>query len=416
MLKASSKCLLVVFLSFGLGMWFEALSVYAQRFLNQAEAGRMEDYVDFYAAGRMVVDGHAGQIYDLEAIGRVQRLLVGLPADSSGYMPFSNPPFVALAYAPLSLLSLGTMSLVVAALQLLLIGGCSIALVKLVMPSSRAEGVLLVAGFWSLWPLIIMFALGQQTMVLFLGFLAWVWLETSGHERSAGAALALLLIKPHLAVIPAGVLVWKHRWLTLQGFLATGLVFALVSVVVSGPHVLIGYPQSLLNRAAWDHFELGHKQIFYGWDGFFWQFVPWGSPVHYGLVLILSVVTVAVMVQLWRGEVDVHSRRFFYAASATILATILVSPHLLLHDLMLVAASLALSARACRLQTGELGIWVPAAVVAWLTMTIGPLSGLNIVTPVIALLLVVNAVEATTRGALQTVRAVRSDEVARLAA
>ena len=402
MLTKWTRVLLVLFAAFGICMWFEASSAYAERFLGHAETGRLEDYVDFYAAGHMVLRGDAKDIYDLEAIGKVQRSLIGLSQDATGFMPFSNPPFVALAYAPLSLLSLSQMSMVIAAAELALIAAFCVVLLKIVKPSSTVEGVLVVTGVLSLWPLIMMFALGQQTLLLILAWLGWLWLEKTGRQGAGGVVLALLLIKPHLALIPLGVLVWKQRWTTLQGFLAAGAVMAAVSVLMSGPHVVIDYPNSLLDRAAWDHIELGHHQVFYGWDGFLWQFFSWGSVVHYGLIAVLTLVTLGALTQAWRGDFDVASPRFFYAVSATMLATILVSPHLLLHDLVFVVASLALSARAAQMQTGNHNAWLLAGVFAWFVLLIGPMSGINFVTPMIFGLLVANVLQARSCEAVES--------------
>jgi hypothetical protein len=142
-----------------------------------------------------------------------------------------------------------------------------------------------------------------------------------------------------------------------------------------------------LERAGWDNFELGHEQRFYGWNGFLWQFLPWASAGHVGLSLLLSALTVGLAALPWRDRIDIGSPRFYYASAAQVLATLLINPHVLSHDLALIVVALALAARAERRASGSFGTWRSLAIVCWFALLIGPLSGLNFVTPLLAALL-----------------------------
>ena len=63
------------------------------------------DYIAFHAAGRLVLSGHAAQLYDHAAVSAVQDNLLGglIPGF---YDAFRNPPFFALVFAPLAALDL----------------------------------------------------------------------------------------------------------------------------------------------------------------------------------------------------------------------------------------------------------------------------------------------------------------------
>jgi hypothetical protein len=161
-----------------------------------------------------------------------------------------------------------------------------------------------------------------------------------------------------------------------------------VSVVVSGPHVLIDYPRSLLDRAGWDHYEFGHRQVFFGWNGFLWQVFAWGSPGHVAGTILLSVATVVIIAACWRHAFEPESRAFYPACSALILGTILVNPHVLMHDLTLLIAAIAFSARADRDRFGSYGYWPAIAVGCWAACLFGVVTDVNVVTPAIAGLLV----------------------------
>src|SRR5258708_37072168 len=63
------------------------------------------DYIAFHTAGRLVLSGHAEQIYDKPALFAVQDLLLG--GRSPGfYDAYRNPPFFGLIFAPLATLDL----------------------------------------------------------------------------------------------------------------------------------------------------------------------------------------------------------------------------------------------------------------------------------------------------------------------
>src|SRR5262249_35105106 len=74
------------------------------------------DYIAFHAAGRLVLSGQAGQLYDHSAVSAIQDDVLLGGRIPGFYDAFRNPPFFALLFvpfAPLALLSaFGTWSIV----------------------------------------------------------------------------------------------------------------------------------------------------------------------------------------------------------------------------------------------------------------------------------------------------------------
>jgi hypothetical protein len=60
------------------------------------------DYAAFYGAGRIIAEGEFGELYNWNRQLDSQKDL--FPGDDKSFLPFMNPPYVALAYLPLSLL------------------------------------------------------------------------------------------------------------------------------------------------------------------------------------------------------------------------------------------------------------------------------------------------------------------------
>ena len=388
--------LLGAFVLIGAGLWALATLGYVDRYSGRSEYGQIEDYVAFHAAGSLVADGRGGDIYDLDVLGAVERESVGVEGDR--VMAFSYPPFVAVVWAPLGLLSLDDASPLIALTGVLLVAIAAAGLIRLLQPRTNVVRFGVLAGFLSFLPLLEMYSLGQMTMLLFLGWLGWVLAESHGRERLGGVALALLLVKPHVAVVAVAVLLLKRRWPALQGFAATGVVFAAVSLLTAGPSVVVDYPLSLVDRTQWDHLELGGGHTYYGWNGFFGQMLPWGGAAHVALTIAFTVLTLDVLYLTWRGPVLHGSDRFYAAAGSLVLAAMLVSPHVLGHELALAPLALALYARAHLQRTGDYGPWTAAGLGAWLLLLVAPVSGVNFVTPLFAALMLVELREVNRRG------------------
>lgn len=67
-------------------------------------AGTHDDFLAFFAAGRLVLEGHPAGLYLPSAITAIERTIIPGPVGANGYMPFLNPPFAAVVLAPLALL------------------------------------------------------------------------------------------------------------------------------------------------------------------------------------------------------------------------------------------------------------------------------------------------------------------------
>src|SRR5438876_6942974 len=63
------------------------------------------DYIAFHTAGRMLLDGRGGQLYDPAAVRAVQADTT-LDRIPGLYDPLRNPPFFALVFVPFALLDL----------------------------------------------------------------------------------------------------------------------------------------------------------------------------------------------------------------------------------------------------------------------------------------------------------------------
>ena len=80
--RAGVALLLIAMLAVALAFWLQVFGVKATQASNPDPTDRYQDYVVFYAAGRLVVDGKAENLYDVATISaRETEALAILPTD-----------------------------------------------------------------------------------------------------------------------------------------------------------------------------------------------------------------------------------------------------------------------------------------------------------------------------------------------
>src|ERR1017187_6555702 len=92
--------------------------------------GTHNDFLAFYGAAHLTLHGQISQIYNPTVMTQFQRTIVHHSVGANGYMPFLNPPFIAVLLSPLALLSINDARVVWLILNLILISGIAYWLVK----------------------------------------------------------------------------------------------------------------------------------------------------------------------------------------------------------------------------------------------------------------------------------------------
>ena len=311
------------------------LAVYVSQWATLTPAQvASSDFTGLYVGGSLLRAGHGAAIYDPGLQASLQaRLLAPLVR---GDLPFVNPPAAAAVLAPLSLLPLAAAFRVWQAAQLLaLVAAVALAAGAAPWPAAMrrsavpvAVALAALAGVGTL-PLGL---LGQWDGVsaLAIGGAYALWRRES--RLAAGAALAAgtLLAKPHLAVGLAVLLVcWRDRRV-LAGAAAAVVGLGVVSLAAVGP-AGVGAFLGAVGRDAglWPLASmLGFTGLTGSWLG--------GGALAQTLAGVASVAALAVCAVL--GRRLAHDRGVLepVLAAATVLS-LLVAPHMLSQDLVLLA-------------------------------------------------------------------------------
>lgn len=197
-----------------------------------------------YTAGYMVRAGHAHELYDYGAQKSFQDRLV---SPEPMMMPFIRPPFDALAYTPLSMLSyrlayllLLTLNVVIVALSLFLLRPYTEQL------RSRYRWLLVVL-FASFVPLGSALTMGQDSIFLLALLILSMLALDKKKDVAAGIFIGLGLFKFHIVLPLALMLLFWRRFRFFAAFLCVAAALAGISLWLVGPKQVRLYVGSLLS-------------------------------------------------------------------------------------------------------------------------------------------------------------------------
>ena len=307
-------------------------------------AGAHHDFLAFYAAGKLVLDGNPGGLYDAAAITAIQRTVIPSPVGANGYMPFINPPFAAVAFAPLAALPAQASRAAWALLSLAMLGAAGAWIAGPLRSRERVAGaLLLVLSF----PAYHSLAEGQWSAAMLLGGLVALQAARRGSWRLAGLALATWWLKPQLIALPILALALDRRWPAVAWAFGGGVALMLASLPFVGVGAYITYVGYLVQvgvshfngagavaRSVWQ----GDLSTAEGLNGLLVGFLGQGAVVSMD---VLWALLAAGLVALWLVAGRLQHPGFESAGGRRMLAAgitivLLVNPNLFVQDCVLV--------------------------------------------------------------------------------
>lgn len=296
------------------------------------DLARTSDFAGTYAAATLWRTGHGDLMYSSPAEERVLRA-TGTPADHLD-VPFENPPSAAVVASPLSLLDPVTAYRVWSLLQLGLIALAVLIAARAAPWPARAGPVVRLAACLAAIAGVgtfLLFAEGQWDGPVALGvafaYASW----RRGHGGRAGFAIGftMALAKPHLALGLVAFATGRRDRRALAG-IATGAATAvLLSVLGGGFGATSAFVHALLTPS---YNPLTQMQ---GASGLVASWLGQGGLALAAIVACMAGgILVAGRLGSWsRGRADLLEPAF----AGAVAMTLFVAPHLLAHDLVLLA-------------------------------------------------------------------------------
>jgi Glycosyltransferase family 87 len=329
------------------------------------ERSEVPDWVAFYAAGQLVMEGNADHIYDLDTIAAKEREVSGSPFEDKLTLPYFNPPFFAVLIAPLTALPLALFAGVLFTVNLALLIGCGLALQRLIGLTRREHVVFFWLAYVSALPVTNIYLQHQLTLFVVAGWLGFVWMQLKGREGLSGAFLTLGLIKPPLIALAVLYLLYQRQWRALGSFCAIAAALTVVSIAAAGPQILIDYPRFIIESTKWVDTNGVQPYYLFGLNGLLVDLLKDQTPPLW-LLWPLTLGTLALALSTWRGSRDAASERLMPLMAVALVASVLIDQHLYLHDMLLVSLAVGFGAAHTMRTTGTVGSWGTIATVMWL--------------------------------------------------
>lgn len=285
-----------------------------------------QDFVVFWTAADMTLSGRVGEIYDTTAMFAAERAVE--PRLTTGIV-FPYPPTFLLINAPLALTSVHVAYWCV--------------LLATMVPFVYVYRKIIGGYGWVYWLGLLAFPPIWENM--YNGHYAFLTAALAGgailsinrQYKLAGFLIGLLFaIKPHLAILFPVALMAIRMWQPLLVALLTLTGFWIVSVVLFGIDVVPAF-MGLLNPDN-IHAFISHVQDIYSTPTIFALFKTFDVPdwVSYmAHLLAMGGATAAVFV-VWRKSENERLR-----GAVLMSATLLMSPHIGLYDLVWLAFPMA---------------------------------------------------------------------------
>jgi alpha-1,2-mannosyltransferase len=290
------------------------------------------DFSSFYAAGSLVLEGRAGDVYDMAAHYAREQHIFG---PTTPYYGWLYPPIFLFVAAPLALMSYP--------LALVIWQGCSLALYLAVMAAilrrSRQDSGT-VAHLWlpvaaAFPPVFINLGHGQNGF-LTAGLLGAALVALPQRPLLSGILFGLLAYKPQFALLIPFALLAAGQWRTIIAAGATVMVLAVAAYLLFGPDCWCSFAASTetSRKLLLEQGDVGFEKL----QSAFAAIRMWSGGISLAYLAqgAVSIATIAGTTWVWRSSVD-HDLK----AALLIAATLLASPHVLDYDLTVLAPVIA---------------------------------------------------------------------------
>ncbi|MFZ1458445.1 MAG: glycosyltransferase family 87 protein [Candidatus Saccharimonadales bacterium] len=201
--------------------------------------GTHNDFLAFYSTGQLTAYGDIASVYNEQALTAIQRGIVPHPVSALGYMPFLNPPFVALLLAPLGLLAVNDARLVWMIVNAALMIG--IAWYFTLGIASKWQRGIIIGLIATTYPVFQNLIQGQLSIIITGLVIAAMYCAEKGKLFTAGLFLTCLTIKPQLAVFVGLGLLLFRQWRVIKGMVVGTAALLLVTLPFTGVSLYTEY-------------------------------------------------------------------------------------------------------------------------------------------------------------------------------
>lgn len=309
--------------------WYISLLSALIRDLNTA---KRTDFIIFYIAGKLAKLYGWTQIYDMGLQYSQHQSILGFTFDKDFYLPYNHPPLLLpvlrLIYSENFLHSYLFWILFL----FFLIAGAIFIFFKLLKEHgfSARNSIFVIVSISLFYPLFIGLLKGQDSALLFLGMTILYYGIDQQKNSLAGFGLALITIRPQLAILLGIPFIFK-RQRVFGYFLVFGGCLVLYSFLLVGLPGFQDFIQLLIKSAQSIHNS--SQAAMYNLLGFLLRTFPkLRNETAQIISWIVYGVSILSLCFFWYSRRSIGIQEL----SVAVLVSILASPHLHFHDMVII--------------------------------------------------------------------------------
>jgi hypothetical protein len=273
------------------------------------------DFISFWSAGRLVLQGHPSLAYDIHA----HRLVEQSIHPHVGLIPFPYPPPFLAIVTPFALPSFG----IGATLWVGLTAGFFALASRRISPLSYSFGNA---------PACVNFMIGQSGFLICGIFVLGLSLISSA-PFAAGAILGLMLLKPQLAVLLPVAMLAGREWRVITAAAVTATAVIALGLILFGADSYVGFWNILPQYVEFvrdDRLPKYELASVFGLARFCGASQPEALAMH----AIVALAATALTVRAWWLKLEERT-------SVLAAGTMLISPYFFTYDCLLIVVPLA---------------------------------------------------------------------------
>jgi len=321
---------LIIFIIVGLTIQLFWEGLLWSNVIIHPKTSRPTDFSIFYTAGRLANAGQYTHLYDIQAQLRVQGLLLNLSLRPDELLPYNHPPLLVpilqIVCTPDYLASYWRWTLVMVCLL-----GVTAYLIDKLLRGIKVGGgsrFLIILAALSFYPVFTSLLKGQDTAFLLLAGMLWLYGMINKKDSIAGLGLAMMVIRPQIAIILAVPFLFNRRGVWWW-FCAGGAVLSLYSLALVGFTGIRDFVNLLFISASGQGFGMNQNAMF-NFTGMMLRLFPsLNVGVIHDLAWGLFLAAAVGLSILWKIIKEIRLRHLVLAVCLSLFA----APHLHYHDL-----------------------------------------------------------------------------------
>jgi alpha-1,2-mannosyltransferase len=316
------------------------------------------DFSSFYAAGSLVLEGRAADVYNMAAHFAREQQIFGAATPYYGWL---YPPLFLFVATPLALLpyplALIAWQGATFALYLAVIGAI------LRQPRHRDGAI---ARLWlpvaAAFPAVFINLGHGQNGFLTAGLLGAALLALPQRPVLSGLLFGLLAYKPQFGLLIPFALLAGAQWRTMIAAGLTVIALAGTTTLAFGPEIWWVFAASTetARKLLLEQGDVGFEKL----QSVFAAIRLWGGGISlaYAVQSAASLIAIGGVAWLWRSSGDRNLK-----AALLMVATLLGSPHVLDYDLTIVGPAMAFMVASIDARGGVLDYEISLMALAWIT-------------------------------------------------